>query len=277
MPVVRINWPVYSGDGRADRIESHTWARVAGEPENPKRWLYICGPNSAADQIITVGDGRCFARPVRDSRSREYSHCFEFPDGRDAAVKDLVDVLEVVRTIAPRDHIDYAFVLDWYKVPPEPGIESSKWSNTPAGELINRGKYWKDRSRALELVDIMVDLIQRHPLMAESTIVTVPGSTPNEGSSFGEKLASTVRKRAGMPIIRTLGPPGGHTPRKSEDGQDRSLIGTFSMPEPIRGPVVVIDDVVRTGDSISAVGLAARQAGASRVYAFAAVKTMKYR
>lgn len=274
---MQFEWPAFFGNGRADVVEKHAWAKNAQQPDDPARWLYICGPASAAEQIRAVAGGRCCPCKVPESLTHEYSHCFEFPNGHDSDVESLVQVLEQVRTLATRPHTDFALVLDWYKVPPEDGAVSPKWANTPSGELIYRGKYCKQRDRALQLVDVMTDVFVRHPLMRDATIVTVPGSKPHEGPSFGERLAGTIRKRTGNPMVLTVGAREGHAPRKGDEGHAHSLIGTLSMPQPIGGAVVVIDDVVRSGDSISAVALAARTAGATAVYALAAVKTMKDR
>lgn len=269
MPILRI--PAFSGNGRADSIEKHVWTTRTSQPLEPTHWLYICGPHGAAEQIRQVGGRRCVDRPdMPAAMAREYSHCFEFAGGQEPDVVDLVRVLEEVRILSPRSHVDHALVLDWYKVPDD-DVDPMRWPNTPAGDLVNRGKYRGDMTKARELAGWMANIVGSHPLLCDATIVTVPGSRA-DGQSFGERLAVTIQRRTGNGLLVTQS--AGARPERKTGGAS-SLLGTLSLPQTVQGSVLIIDDVVRSGHSLSAVGLAARQAGAESVFAFAAVKTMR--
>lgn len=270
--MVVIRWPAYMGDHRAGRVERHQWTKRAHPSSDPTRWLYVCGPEGAAAQIRRLADGRAVAVPVPEASARDYSHCFEFANGKVREVTALVQSLETLMTLADKPHLDHALVMDWYKIPPDdPDVRI--WPNTPTGDLVNGGKYRHIRSRSLALADAMAEAIMGHPLLREaSTIVTSPGHEA-DGGSYGEQLARAVARRTGHPVTETVCVHGPRAQRKS--GEPVDLEGEFAMPHALSGPALIIDDVCRSGSTMSAVGLAARLGGASAVYAFAPVKTMR--
>lgn len=269
---IDFGWPAYSGNGRADVVDDHVWARKPDSDQQMRR-LYICGPTSAAEQIREVAENRCFERDVPKARRESYSHCFEFPDGFCQDVDDLVGVLRNIRTLRARPHLDYAWVLDWYKVP-EDGVDGTDWLDTRAGDLVNRGKYRHSNVHGRELAKWMADTIAAHPLMAGAeTVLTVPGSAA-DGRSFGERLARTVAKLAGKPLEAAESVGGARPARKTGEGPV-DLQGSFRMTTTLDGTVLIVDDVYRSGESMGAVAYAARLAGADTVYGFAAAKTMR--
>ncbi|MFI5712928.1 hypothetical protein [Kribbella sp. NPDC051620] len=208
----------------------------------------------------------------------EYSHAFLFQEGLYAEAESFINLLMEVRILRQIPQIDHALVLDWYKIPPPDN--SDRWPNTPAGELVYRAKYYKDSSAVAraqarrELVDKMVSVIQRHPLLSgASAIVTVPGHNA-DGQSFGEQLAKVISQRTLQPFALTTCPSGPRSQRKEVQNPDDPP-PVFAVPYLLEGSVVIVDDVIRSGKSIQGVAIAARKAGAARVFAFGAVKTMR--
>lgn len=262
-------WPAFTGNGRADAVAKHVWTKRG---ELPIRWLYICGPEGAAAQIRRLAGGRCVDREVPDASKAEYSHCFEFANGKVAEVTELVESLKSLLTLAPKAHLDHALVMDWYKIPPD-DPEIRKWPNTPTGELVNGGKYRHIKSQSLALADAMAAAILGHPLLRDaSTVVTSPGHSA-DGRSYGEQLARAVARRVSLEVTETVCVNGPRPERKT--GEPVDLEGQFAMTHVLNGSALIIDDVYRSGSTMSAVALAAKMSGANVVYGFAPVKTMR--
>jgi adenine/guanine phosphoribosyltransferase-like PRPP-binding protein len=262
------------GDNRAASIERHL---VTSSKSSDQQWLYLCGPDQAAQQILQVGQSACSLTDMTDERRSEYSHRIVWPSGVPPEVLQLVDVLKEVLTLRKVPYVDSAVVLDWYKVPDDE-VDPMHWLNTAAGDLLSKGKYIQSATTTRlnarrELVKKMVDVFERHPLYGNTpAIVTVPGHKADE-SSFGERLAATVAKRLGKSVIETISRNGPRPERKA--GAVEDLTNAFVMPQALSGDVVILDDVYSSGATMNAVALAARTAGAQRVFGIAAVKTMK--
>ena len=260
-------------DNRGNRVEKHLFTR---DPSGgPQRRLYLLGPAEAATQIELAYPGECFAREFGRPYSAEYNYGFEFPDGKPWSAPQLLELLESAVTLPQRPFLDCALALDWYKIP-DPEIDSNHWANTPAGELIHRGKYYslgpKRRAARRELVDNLADVVQVHPLYARAgTVVSVPGHNA-DGKGFGEQLAGEIANATGKAFAATES-PGGPRPQAKEGGATDEVY--FQMPTVLTGEVIVVDDVWRSGGSMMAVAQAARLAGAARVFGLVAVRTMR--
>lgn len=275
-PIVDLFWPAFDGNGRADLLEKFQVTTLTDRPDDPTQWLYLCGPEGAARQVEMVGGAACERLDVQESKAMEYSHRYVWRRGMTPGVRPMLRLLKEVRTLRRYDEVDCALVLDWYKVPDD-DVDPQQWPNTASGELIYRGKYYKTASVARQaarqtLVERLADVIDRHALYCGATaIVTVPGSA-GDYKSFGEGLTGAVAAKVGKQVVMTT-PKGAHAPRK--EGAHEDLSDAFTLPTSVAGDVVIVDDVVRSGASMSAVALAARKAGAARVFGLAAVKTMR--
>ena len=262
----------YQADSRANRIEKHLVTTPKDDPLNPRRWLYVRGPVEAMKQIDLLAGQRGVQVPVPGPRSVEFNHRRRFQDGLPQDVAGTVDLLENVLTMRSREHLDFAVALDWYKVP-DPAVEPSEWSNTEVGELVNRSKYRKQRPAIRELLGKMLEVIELHPLLNRTEYVaTVPGHNA-DGNSFGEALAQVIAGRTGKTVMQTTCPSGPRAQQK--EGLAPSPDGLFEMPQTLWGEVLIIDDVYKSGATMNAVALAAREAGADNVYGLAAVRTMR--
>jgi len=83
-----------------------------------------------------------------------------------------------------------------------------------------------------------------------------------------------VARKSGKLLVETTSLLGPRQQRKTGEATE-DLSSAFAMPTSLQGGVIVLDDVVRSGTSLSAVAIAARRAGAMAVSGFAAVKTMR--
>ncbi|MFF8805014.1 phosphoribosyltransferase [Streptomyces omiyaensis] len=270
--MARFIWPIFSPDSRANRITDYTVTRLGGGV-TADRWLYLLGPEEAAEQVRMTG--LCMEIAVPEARSRTFTHAFRFHESNTNALRSMCNLLKEALSLTTKPDLDCAIAFDWYKIPPE--NNSPKWPNTPTGELIYRGKYYSsgmERTTARrELAAKYVQILNEHPLYRECTqIVTIPGHKA-DGNSFGEQLATTVAEKSGKELIPTQS-PGGPRPQAKE-GPSQVGAEHFAMPKALTGDVIIIDDVYRSGTTMSAVAKTAKMAGANRTLGLAAVRTMR--
>jgi hypothetical protein len=271
--VPMFHWPAFIGNGRADLVEAH--AVVSADGGSPLQWLYLNGPVEAALQVEMAGGVGCVMDHVPDHSSSKFSHVFRCAGGVPPDVLGLVELLEEIPTLRQRAHVSAAVVLDWYKIP-EDDVDPHLWANTEAGELVHKSKYRTGTACAVakgELLDRMVDVINRHPLFrAATSIVTVPGSAA-DGQSFGERLARKVAETVEKPHLDTVSVFGPRPPRKQ--GGTPLSEDAFALPASVSGDVLIVDDVYSSGGSMGAAAYAALRAGAERVFGLSAARTMK--
>ncbi|XVV11784.1 phosphoribosyltransferase [Actinoplanes sp. CA-131856] len=268
--------PAFVPNSRANRLEDYQLRRPV-DPEAARRWVDLRGPDEVARQVQIAFAGA--ARPVAVPASRQptWSHRFEMarglPSGLTPMLKLLTDVLSMRR--APK--LDVAIAFDWYKKVEE-DIDPHDWANTYVGGLVHRGKYyrltpWRQATALTKLVDLTVDFIRAHPLYANvEYVLSIPGSKA-DGESFGEKYAARVADATKKRLIATTCSIGARS--EAKEGNTSGLMGNVEMPTKVRGPVIIVDDVYRSGSSMQAVAHAARKAGATRVFGLAAVKTIR--
>ncbi|WP_155773019.1 hypothetical protein [Rhodococcus opacus] len=262
--------------GRPSKLLNHTVWKPVSPPNAPDRFLYLECSASIAKQFRMLNMG-CVENEVPVTAHPElarFDYRFDWVFGVPKSVDTMVGLLKEVLTLGRRQHIDFTLALDWYSTAPEPG--STVFGKTEAGALVNKGKYWSDgpekrRARG-KIAESLADVIGRHPLLQSApTVVTVPGSKA-DFSSFGESLARHMAERTAKKLVQTQCRSGARPPRKEDSSVE--LIGEFVLPGTVAGPVLIIDDVYKSGESMNAVALAARQAGASAVYGLAIAKTM---
>lgn len=265
--VVVFSFPAFFEDSRADRVEAHLVTERDGGPTN---WLYLLGPSTAANQIELCAGAECVRTPMTETRRADYNYRFEFRDGLPPEIRDLVLLLKKVLSLKTRRYVDVGLALDWYTVP-EDGVDSSEWKRSRMGQMQYLSKWKSRRSAVEEITDELLDTISRHPLLREApTIVTVPGHA-GDGKSFGERLARYVAKRAGKFVVNTSS-RGPHAESKTGSPHE---YGDFGIAEELHGDVLIVDDVYRSGMSMSVAAEAARQAGAERVFGLVVARTLR--
>ena len=265
-------------DSRGNRLEG--WATT---DVSRGHVLWLRGPVEVVQQVTALAPEY---RPLPDSVTAgpTWTHALQSPN---PAVPEPVRVLlglmtEVVCLPSP-PNVDLALALDWYKKPEE-GVNPYYWDNTPTAQLINSGKYrykndGHNQSRVgLQLVDLMCRAIERHGALAQATVVLdIPGHDRSR-VSFGPRVAATIARRRGIPIIKVVAKSGFRPEAKNLEESERLdfLDDQFSVPQRLDGQrVLIADDVFRSGTSMGAVASAARDAGAAKVYGICGVRTMR--
>lgn len=242
--------------------------------------LRLHAPDGAVDQI-RLTDPRYVL--IDSSQPRRLRGGGQRPT---AATSQLLTVLRDVVTLPGGGDLDYALAVDWYKEPVD-GVASVDWRNTTIGDLVHRAKYWykkpediaKLRECGWALVDVLVPVVNRHPLLREVDVISaVPGHDSNV-VSFGARLAAAVANALGKQSIRCTDRAGFRTPAKSVDPAERAdmIRNRFRCAEALdHRSVLIVDDVYSSGTTATETARALRVAGATRVASLCAVRTLRF-
>ncbi|MCU1592155.1 MAG: hypothetical protein JWP11_3411 [Frankiales bacterium] len=271
---MRFEWPAYNDEWRGNRLTAFKVYRVLGEEQGSARIIDVCTSDDIVDQIALATPRPMSRLDVPAGLRAEWSHRLYFPDGPGPDARVLFSLLSEVLSIRVQD-VDVALALDWYKIPPD---EDHDWRNTDIGELRYRAKYYRSspglmRAARDDLVDLMADVMSRHPLYAQAdAIVTCPGHDASV-VSCGEDLARRLADAAGLDLIATQAKTALRPEAKAGGRMD--LSDEFSMPTSLSDlTVIVADDALQSGHTMRHVAAAARRAGASRVLGLVPVRTM---
>jgi hypothetical protein len=200
-----------------------------------------------------------------------------------ASVVTLLGLLGDVISLPELEFVDFAMALDWYKIPEE-GVDPRLWANTPDAELVREGKYLNPYNAELQakaglaLVERLCGVISRHTVLQRCTVVLdIPGHDASR-VSFGSRLAHTVAIRHGWPFIKVRSRLPFRPPAKNREPSNQVHITPEQLivPDQVNGhAALIVDDVFRTGQSMRAVGAAARRLGAGKIFGLCCVRTMR--
>ena len=166
-------------------------------------------------------------------------------------------------------------VCDWCRAQPPAfdGVRAPYLMEEAVRGMIHHFKYRNLRAAAPELGRLLADYLEANPIRAD-VLVPVPLHPRRErerGYNQAELLAREVGKRTGLPIDtqavrRTRDTP----PQVSMSGHDdrrRAVHEAFDCGSGLAGRrVMVIDDVVTSGSTMSACATALKAAGARSVW-----------
>jgi len=145
--------------------------------------------------------------------------------------------------------------------------------------LLARLKYRNERGAIVWLATGMADLVRSAPLGDPYAAVTwAPTSAVrrrSRGFDQAELLARAISRELDLPcrslLVRAPGPPQtGRTRHDRLDGPTFDLVGTGRTPP----AVLLIDDVITTGTTVSSAATVLRSAGVGRVDVVAAATTL---
>ena len=274
---VSLSYSPFRHDPRGNRLE--WWITTTQTSTGHVLWLR--GPIEAVWQIQAVNPAYSDVRPVTGTSG--WTHALLSPEPAvNPAVVSLLSVLTEIVSI-PSSVVELVAALDWYKVPAE-GVDPFQWPNTEVGELVSTGKYRYKHApepqaeAGRSLAGRICSVIGRHALLTEASIILdVPGHDSRR-VSFGSRLAATVAMNRGLPVLKVGTKSLFRAEAKElERGQVTQVLqDEFIVPDVVYGrSVLIVDDVIRSGTSMAAVGKAARASGACRVFGIGAVRTMK--
>jgi len=257
-------------DRRANRLES--WSC---RPGGRATQIYLCTAKDVLDQLVAsivhLEYHVSLIEVAEPDDRRKWTHALEI-DG--AVTGDIEDLLELFHStlVLPRPAgMESAMALDWYKDPTS-HEDPRQWANTAVGQLVQSAKYHNDRAALANLCDRLAETIGRHPIYRECILASVPGH--KRGVSNGEKVAAGVAERVGKTLIKTTARSPNRPAAKS--GEDVDLTHEFQMDEnAMLRNVLVVDDTMHSGRTMSGVAAAAKRAGASSVHGIVGARTLR--
>lgn len=271
---------VFVPDRRGSRLERYSFAVAADRRSH--RLLLRASPEIVG-QFLTITPAGLGYRLTSgwDLAASGWTHCLEAPGLPDARARELADVLSEVITLPSLPSVQLSIAMDWYKVPAE-GVAPDDWHNTPDGQRVHVGKYWTSSPEAMTaagraLVQRMLGVVQRHPLLASAEVVAAVPGHDRTYLSFGERIAATAGNALGLPLVKVRTPHEFRLPAKDlADAGNDAIWDDFFVDEGLTGvTVLILDDVFRTGRTMSAVASATVRAGAARACGLVAVRTMR--
>jgi predicted amidophosphoribosyltransferase len=161
-------------------------------------------------------------------------------------------------------------------------FSGDRWSRSETGELAFRFKYRGERSLCEDLVRRLAEGIEAHPaLLPADAIIPVPPSPGARAYQPVPVLAVALGARIGVPVLsEVLVKVRATRPQKemSNRAQKRANVrGAFAVREreAVQGKrVLVLDDLVDSGETMSEVCRVLIRTGAERVSVLALTKTI---
>ena len=218
--------------------------------------------------------GRCASCAPRDALSREVRHSL----GVEAAVYLRHTELEIKPKIRiPTDAFPaYGLQGDLKRrgLAAEPGRVLARWEDAGWGRLVAAGKnggHFDDL-----VLGAVVEMVRERwrPDPAPRWVACIPSLThPNRVPDFARRLAEALR----IPFVAAVAKVKHNEPQqlmRNSFHQAHNLDGVFRVSGPLpAGPVLLVDDVVDSGWTLTVVAVLLRQAGSGPVYPLALATT----
>lgn len=148
----------------------------------------------------------------------------------------------------------------------EPGKTLSRWGDAGWGKIVAKDKH--DGAFSEALVDAVIDMVKNRWDVATSAqwVTCVPSENhPTLVPDFAQQVA----KRLGLPFQPVVTKVKNNQPQKTQQNkfyQCQNLDGAFKVGELThKGPVLLIDDVVDSGWTLTVIAALLRQAGSGPV------------
>jgi pyrimidine operon attenuation protein/uracil phosphoribosyltransferase len=269
---------VFIPDRRGNRLERYSFQVAA---DRRRHRLLLCASAEIAGQFRNMAPAIPGYELTGSLTPPGWTHCLEAPGMPDESARELADLLSDVITLPRLDNVEFAIARDWYKIPAD-GVPAEDWNNTADGQRVSVGKYWTNSPAAMAeagrvLVRRLLAVIERHPVMRSAHVTVATPGHDRTYLSFGERIAASLSNALGLPLVNVKTPHEFRPPAKELAGTGNDAVwGEFAVHEELTGTTaVIVDDVFRTGTTMSAVAAAVKAAGAARACGLVAVRTMR--
>lgn len=271
--ISRVNEP-FRFDSRGNRLLA--WSLV----ERPHR-LLICAQTAVYRQVrLWLLSERVVPRnaPFDDVRDPDrWTHCFAIdrvPNGLPAFLDQLTGIIILCNLPSS---IDQGAALDFYTVPND-GAPSDTLARSEVGDLVHIVKYSgvDDAGKGVALhalAERMSAIVQRLPSFDHVVIASVPGHD-SRTVSWSQRLADEVGRMTEHRVIRTRARSLIRAPAKA-GAVDLTHEFTIDAGDVANAVVLIVDDVMMSGNTVNAVARAARRAGAPEVHVLVAARTLR--
>ena len=173
--------------------------------------------------------------------------------------------------VAANAFLDYGFRGNLpQKFRAQEGRVLSRWGDAGWGKMVANNKHAGRFSD--ELVEAIAEMIQQRwqPNPAPQWVCCVPSRYHSElVPDFAQRLAD----RLGLPFVDAVSKIKDNQPQKGQQNrfhQCRNLDGVFAVTQPYEGqPVLLVDDIVDSGWTLTVIAALLQQAGSGSVYPIA--------
>lgn len=151
--------------------------------------------------------------------------------------------------------------------------------STAARRIVSAYKDHGERRLAQTMADLMAPYVSPEWRATACAVTFVPATAAacrNRGFDHAELLAEEVAQRLNLPCIAAFNRPKSHDQRKlSRHERLENLEGRISVTSGVTPPhcLIVVDDVLTTGATLSAAASALQSAGTETVYALTLART----
>jgi predicted amidophosphoribosyltransferase len=160
-------------------------------------------------------------------------------------------------------------------LPPPPGVDECRalLAYEDVGrELVSRLKYRNHRAALPGLAAAAASLVAPDEVDVVTWAPTTPARRRSRGFDQSELLARIVARRLGRPCRKLLARPDG-VPQTGRSAADRWTGPRFVGRRAVPGRVLLVDDVVTTGATVTIAARALRLCGATRIVVLALART----
>lgn len=247
------------------------WAQVQAYVSEPGcKMVYL---RSALDDVDAAPCGKCascLGRPVVDVQ-------IDAPLAHRAAsfLKQAEMVIQPKAQVAANAFVEYGFrgnLPQHFRA--QEGRVLSRWGDAGWGGTVVQHKHAGHFGD--ELVEAMVEMIQQRwqPDPAPTWVCCVPSLRhPEMVPDFARRLAA----RLTLPFVEAVAKVRDNQPQKGQQNrfhQCRNLDGVFTINQPVPpGPVLLIDDIVDSGWTLTVLAALLQQAGSGAVFPVALAST----
>lgn len=156
------------------------------------------------------------------------------------------------------------------------------WTRGHYGELVQRAKYYGDERPLPDLSDDVAALIRAHPRLSQTTLIVATTIRDSNALRPIVKLPDLVAGKLELGLVRALATrdtaqqndaPQGASQREMRD----NVADSMRFGDEVHGErVLIVDDVLGSGQTLREMGRALRQAGAHEVMAVCMAKDAKF-
>ena len=167
---------------------------------------------------------------------------------------------------------DISFALGWNFWP---GTKE----HTTVGELEARAKWKDDQLATHNLVDRMNRLVDAHDELRATRSIVFVRSTKALSSNLAEGVAQALGGVSVIPCEKansSLRQSSSEDPMDYQELRDRMKDELTLDPSRLRDPVLIVDDLYRSGSTILEVCRCVREHGINRVFCLTAAKTVQF-
>ena len=153
---------------------------------------------------------------------------------------------------------------------------------TPAGNLLNQAKYWRNKRVVPKLGEFLDEFVARHPRLRDAQAIVAPPSSDNSTPDLAGQWPTQIAKGRALDLLHAVKLKETEPQKLLTEGveeedvaaQVANSIGVEQLPPDI--DIIVVDDTIRSGGTMKEMGRALIDAGAHAVFGLSLAKDAKF-